>query len=187
MPDVTPIRVSIGLKPWDPVTGRKDHDFPDWQQLPSITNGEEERAAQIHKWVYDQVSGHDDDDVDSPRGNWFGMMLVTPQFAGEAITAFPGRVVALDEAQAQVFWEQRANVRTEEVDINESRLIALKAVWDLINDPAFGVGQAVVDQVKTVIQRSLNPNLPALGIRREKRKTWTDLKNELGLVIVPPS
>jgi len=168
-----PIKVIIGLRP----NGHADH--PDWKQLPlQKVRGERHEDHQIVKWVYDKTSGHQDNTVGSPRGQQFGMMLVTSTFADEAIAQFPELVTIMTEVEAQDFWETKGHAHLPENDIDVDVLLALKAQRDLMM--ALGKPTVALD---AQITRALNPDNRELGVRKNRTKLWADAKMAMGFTI----
>lgn len=173
MVDVVPIQVIIGLKP------NGFADYPDWTQLPlQRVRGERHEDHQIVKWVYDKTSGHDDVSPGSPRGTQLGMMLVTQTFADEAVAAFPGVVSVLTEAAASTFWDTMAHAHIAADAVDTNHLIGLKMRRELLVD----LGQSTTT-LDVQISKALDPNDTERGVRKNKRKTWTGLKADIGVVV----
>lgn len=170
--ELVPLKVEIGLK------SDGSHDFPNFNEInPNLRDGLDWSIYidQFGGWHYDQISGHvDDDPLDgSPRGTWIGMLLVPDAFAQAAVTQFPTKCSIITEAKAQGFYEQRGHVRDPEIREDTDVLQAIKAKRDL----AIPEDQADLD--------ALNPDHPALGRRRNKRKTWAGFKTAEGVTIKP--
>ena len=177
MTDVVPIKVQILLKR---VRGEVRHDYPDWTTLPlEAVDGEDHSDHQIVKWLYDKVSGHEDDDVDSPKGQQFGVMCVTRKFASQAMAAFPGRITVLTEAELQDFWDNRAMIRLRDLRRDVDALQGLKVERDLQID----VGGDVT-ALDVTIRDALDPLKDERGIRKDPRRRWADFKAKSGLNVV---
>jgi len=197
--DVSAIRVRIGLKT---EVGQRRHAFPDWcsmalirDAVPGVDNllgKEKQNALQaavdqhiIVSWTYDKQSGHDTDTsatVDqpaSPVGNWFGMLIVTPEFATAAIAAFPGIVERMTLQQAKNFWEERAYKHVPDQRIDTQRLQGLKAVRDLL--VARGASGAMLAAVDSRIDRALDPSDPEPGVNDEPDKMFQAIRIRYGI------
>lgn len=175
-----PILVTIGLK--RDARGNEVHDYPDWTQLPlEAERGEDHRDHQLVKWRYDNQFGHEDDDALSPAGTWHGMMVVTETFANEAVAMFPGRVTIMTEVEAADFWDNRHGYGRPTEKIDTDYLIGLKARRDLM--VARGRGVPEVAALDAEIDKALDPNDKAPGVRKVKDRTWTDAKVALGFTI----
>ncbi len=166
-----PIKVNIGLRP----DGNADH--PDWQKLPLAASRKPEED-QIVKWKYDKTSGHQEHTADSPRGMQWGMMIVTQQYADEAVATFPGIVTIMTEAQAQDFWDNKAHAHIPENRIDTDYLVGLKAERDL----RLARSMSTTD-VDARIDKALDPLNPELGVRKEKLKVWADAKKVLDVTV----
>ena len=173
--ELVPLKVKIGLKNEN---GKKVHGFPDFNQLSAGVRDDMDWSYFIDKfggWHYDQLSGHADDDPtnDSPQGQWNGMILVPNDFAQAAIQAFPLQCVALSEIEAQAFYDDRAHKCDPAIkeDVATLQAIVAKRALNIPED---------AEDVD-----ALNPEHPAPGRRRNKRKTWSNYKVAEGLTIKP--
>jgi hypothetical protein len=171
--ELVPLKVKIGLKSEN---GRKSHSFPDFNQLSSSLRDDLDWSYFVDKfggWHYDQLSGHADDDPgdDSPQGNWNGMILVPNDFAQAAVAAFPTQCSILTEAEATTFYDDRAHICDPAIkeDVDVLQAISAKRSLSIVED------QGDLD--------ALNPDHPASGRRRNKRKTWADFKTAEGITI----
>lgn len=169
--DVVPIKAKIGLRP----NGHADH--PDWQKLPLAASADP-ASHMIAKWKYDKTSGHQEATPDSPRGMQWGMLLVTRQFADEALATFPEIITELSEAEAQAFWETKAHAHVPQNRADVQQLQALQAELSLRE----AVGQDVT-ALKTRISRALDPDDPEPGLRKNRLKLWADAKQCLDVSI----
>lgn len=177
----TPIRVRIGLKP-------NGHAlYPDWNKLP-LARLERPEDHQIVKWIYDKQSGHNDESAGSPRGTQLGVMLVTPQYAAEAVETFPGVVQIIDEPTLEAFWNTRAFAHLSDVSHQSGVLEDLKAEYELRKIFQIeGVGESGDQDVSGVLQqmlRALNKDDPEPGIRRNAKRRWVKFKAKMDLEIV---
>lgn len=187
MADAVPIKVRIGLKPGP--NGGVHHDYPDWTLLPLAGSGskiEKEtavRSHQIERWRYDKVYGHDDEGPDSPVGMQWGMMIVTRQFADEALLAFPSRVVEMTEVECKDFWDNRCNAHLSDDKWDVDELQGLLTMVQLRKE----LGLALTQSLKDRLQAAMDPDNPMPGIRRRRDRRWEMFKADRKIRIVPKS
>jgi hypothetical protein len=173
------IKVKIGLRE----NGHADH--PNWGLLPMVQGGITPESQQIVKWKYDKTSGHDEDNGgDSPVGTQFGMMIVTEQFANEAVATFPvGVVTILTEAEAAIFWDDKAHAHVAENQVN-SQMVA-----DLNNELQLHIAAdspaPIINALKAKAKNALNPVHGENGIKKHKSKKFVDAKGHFGFTIKP--
>ena len=65
------------------------------------------------------MSGHADNDLDSPAGIQYGVLVVPKVFADEAIAQFPTLCTKLTESELATFWNQRAHKHEPDEIIDE--------------------------------------------------------------------
>lgn len=169
--ELVPIKVKIGLRP------NKHADHPDWTQLP-LAQSEDPAAHMIDGWKYDKTSGHAEHTADSPRGMQWGCVLVTEQFADEAMTLFPALVTKMTEAEFETFWNEKAYAHVPANRRDADELVGLKAELDL--STALGLN---TDDVRAQILKALDPDDPLPGVRKTKQKLWTDAKKVLDVTV----
>lgn len=178
MVELVPLKVKIGLRP----NGHADH--PDWKRLPlAQMGGDPQEMINRHmviSWNYDKTSGHQEDTPESPRGMQWGMILVTEQFATEAETIFPELMTRMTEAQARDFWETKVTAHMPEQGLDRDELQGLVAERELL----VARGRSTVE-VDRRIDRALDPDDPALGVRRRRDKSWVGAKSHLGITVKP--
>lgn len=169
--NVVPIKVMIGLR----ANGEADH--PDWTTLPiaGVSKNKEDRESKIREhslgsWFYDKMSGHEDDTIDSPRGVWFGMRFVSPQFASEATAAFPTLVTIMTKSECAAFWDNRVFFRQGNDLIDTDILQGLKAQRDLLIavDPTNLIALTALDaKIRKALDRTdFEPGVKANDMRR---------------------
>ena len=186
MVQAVPIKVLIGLRS----NGEADH--PDWTQLPlQAQDGERHESHQIVKWAYDKTSGHDTATVDSPRGQQYGMLLVTQTFADQAVVMFPALVTVMTEIEAKDFWENKAHSHLPDEKRNADELSALHAEFILVRDlavefPGNTKLQNRLVTLKTSLQKALDPDDSTPGVRKNLMRRWADAKVALGITIKAP-
>jgi hypothetical protein len=170
--EVVPIQVVIGLRP----NGHADH--PNWSLMPTFGNDPEPQI--IVKWKYDKSSGHQEASAGSPIGQQLGMLLVTDAFAQEAVTTFPGIVSILTEAQAEIFWNNKAHLHVPQNHFDVNLLIGLDAELNLREK----LGQDTT-QLKARIANALDVLHSEPGIKRNRMKRFADAKILLDITIKP--
>jgi hypothetical protein len=168
------IKVKIGLKP----NGRGDmwHDYPDWDKLP-LAATEPHQSHQIVKWRYDKC-GHCEDTSESPVGIQYGMMIVTEQFANEAVAMFSDLVTVMTEAEAKEFWERKAHAHIPENKTNSRALTDYYSELQLRK--ALGQDTAALEEK---ITNALDPDSSEAGLVKDKEKKFADAKVSLGFTI----
>jgi len=168
--ELVPLQVRIGLK------ANRQHDFPMFNELDPALRDNMDWSHFIDKfggWHYDQISGHNEDDPldDSPKNIWLGLLLVPSDFAQAAVARWPDRCSIKTEAEAENLYNNRCHVRDPEIKENTEIIQAIKAKRDL----SIAEDQSDID--------ALNPDHPAAGRRRNKRKTFTGFKAVEGITI----
>lgn len=178
MTDKVPLRVKIGLRP----NGHADH--PDWFSLPSVPNDTEnvERFLDI-EWIYDKISGHNDDTVGSPIGSQLGVVFLSPAIAREALNTLPAKLnaTALNETQLTDFWNNNFAPRFADNLIDNPVLTALKTELDLRLDAAQDV-----TALRAKIVRALDPDDNEPGLKRNRIKVFADYKFDRNIRVVAP-
>ncbi len=169
--NLVPIKVKIGLRP----NGHADH--PDWSKLP-LAQTEDHATHMFHGWQYDKTSGHQESTSDSPHGMQWGAVLVTQQFATEAVATFPALVSVMTEAEFEIFWDEKVHAHMPAESVNVEALQGLRAERDLL----VGLGGDTTE-VEGHIIRALDPDDSMPGKRRNLLKTWRDAKVHLGAII----
>lgn len=169
--NVVPIKVQIGRKADGSCL------YPDFNQLACVQASGADWSHYIDTfgqgWCYDNKCGHADIDAESPEGTWYGLLLIPAIFATEAAAMFPGQVSVLTEAQCESFYNGRHAVTFPDEEIDTEVLQGIKLKQDL------GL-PLTANQTK-----ALDPNDDTLGIRKNKKKTWTDFKSLRNLTVKP--
>lgn len=180
MADGVPILVKIG------VDARNYHVYPDWTLLPLAAAGQtkEEKEAlvsaqQIVKWQTDNVFSHNDDGPDSPKGTWLGMMIVTEEYADQAVAMFPGVVTIMKEAEAKAFWEERVYIAVAPVKYDVDYLQGLKLEYELRT-----IAKLDTVEVEARIVSALDPTTKAPGIRERREVKFDQFKADQKLAII---
>ena len=177
MRELAAIKVRIGLKTSGAKAGH--HQFPDFGQLPVVIAAGMDWSRYVDVmgtgWLYDKVSGHADDDADSPFGTWYGMLLVPVEFAAQAVAKFPDTVTRLTEAECKSFYETRVTAHMPALDENLQKLQTIAAKRQI------GIAETQEDI------DALDPDHPSPGITRNPRKTWADFKKKCGLTFKKPA
>lgn len=167
--DLVPLRIRIGLK-----QGRT-HDYPPFNTLPASLRDGMDWANFIDQYGgmhYDQCYGHDDSTADSPCGCWLSMVMVPREFATAAVDRWPDRCSIMSESQARQFYNDRCHVRDSEVidDLPALQSIASRRVLGIEDDAE--------------VVNALDPEHPALGRRRNRRKKFDDFVSTYGINVV---
>lgn len=172
--NLVPIKVKIGLRP----NGHADH--PDWYKLPLAA--EMEPSTQMcDGWHYDKSCGHKESGVDSPIGMQWGMLFVTPRFATEAKSVFPGLITELTPGEAEIFWNTKVTAHMPENDINTTILQGLQSEIALRKE----LGQITeVAALKIKLARVLNPEDAEPGININRTKAFQNAKVVLGINLI---
>ena len=170
--NLVPIKVKIGLR----ANGHADH--PDWYQLP-LASAEDPSHHMFFGWKYDKTSGHKEDSVDSPYGQQWGMVMVTPKFTKQALTTFPTLVTELTEAEAESFWDNKAMAHIPENKAAPGVLQDLQSELSLRES----LGQDTT-ALKAKIAKALDPDDSEPGLRKNQTKYFTDAKTQLGIKVV---
>jgi hypothetical protein len=175
MKELVPIKVKIGLRP----NGHADH--PDWTKLQIVQDsglGTAYKPDPMGGWKYDKTCGHKEESTDSPYGMQWGMLLVDPIFAQQAVETFPEIVTIMTEEEAETFWNSKACAHISENKSQADVLMALKAEHDL----KVILGEDTI-QLETKIRKAIDPNDPESGIKKNKNKFWKDAKKNFGVTI----
>jgi hypothetical protein len=166
-----PIKVQIGLRP----NGHADH--PDWNTLPMVrNNGEKPEDHMCGGWIYDKSCGHAESRVDSPLGTQWGILIVSEQFADEAVATFSNITEITDEKELRDFIEGRCTAHMDEFRANADVLQSLKAERDLVVDMKKSNTELV--DVNRRIAKAMDVDDPTPGRTKTKGKKWTDMKSE---------
>lgn len=166
-----PIKVQIGLRP----NGHADH--PDWSTLP-LAAREDPATHMFHGWKYDKTSGHTESTADSAFGVQFGLVLVTPQFAVEALATFPTLIKVLTEAELETFWDDKAHghLPPDRVDLHVLQALNIERQLQV------SIGEPTV-AIDARIGEALDPNDPHPGKRKDHMRRWSDAKRRLDVTI----
>ena len=175
--ELVPIKVKIGLR----ANGHADH--PNWKLLPMISKEEDERPNMSIGWVYDKACGHaesraDGGDWDSPVGMQWGCLLVTEQFATEAIATFPTLITEITEAEFEDFYNNKSRAHMAENNYNIQVLQGLQLEHDLK-----AINNEDLTDVKARIAKAVDPDDSAPGVIKNKMKTWTNQKLATNITI----
>ena len=132
------------------------------------------RYVDVHGlgWHYDKTSGHKEDSQDSPLGTQIGTLVVSEEFANEAITMFPDTCSELDEEEFEDFYDNKAHSHEPDEVFDLPVLEGIQAKISL--------GLPLTIQQQEAIDS--NSNTP--GIRKNKKRFWKDMKKDTGVKIV---
>ena len=188
--EVVPIKVKIGLR----ANGHADH--PAWELLPTVaaqvaalpkqTRENIDQVIRQHtagSWHYDKTAGHADDTPESPRGQQWGMLLVSRTFADEALATFPELVTVMTRAEAVTFYNDKATVRMTDEREDVDRLQALATRRNLLL--ATGAAPARLAALDARIAKALDPDDPEPGVIREPLRRFATAATKWGITWHP--
>lgn len=186
MKTLAAIKVKIGLSPGG---GAK---YPAFGMLPSVqaTGLDWSKYVDVYGlgWFYDEI-GHKDEAPDSPTGQQWGVLVVPPDFADEAVATFSDECVRLSEASCADFIENRALVRMPDLKHDANTLSGLQAEIGLlkeliVDDPTLGPR---LDDAKARAAKAVNPDDPHPGVRRDPMRRWSTIKASHGVTFEEPA
>lgn len=165
---LVPLKVKIALKT---EKGRRVHAYPPFNEIPAELRDNTDWCYFVDLyggWHYD-CCGHDEDDEESPRGVWFGMLIVPEAFAIAAVEQWPEQCSILNEQQAEQFYEGRVTVNEPDVieDLEVLQVIAAKRQAGIAEDESD--------------RAALDPDNPKRGRRKNDRKRFADMLKKRGL------
>lgn len=157
--DLVPIKIKIGLKE------NGQAQYPNFNQLTAVGGMDWSKYIDVNGsgWLYD-CCGHKEQEVGSPMGQQWGVILVPKVFADEAVAAFPSEVTKLTEVEVSDFYDNKHAKDFPDEEIDNDILQGIKLKQDLGQ-------QLTLQQVK-----ALDPDDDTPGVRKNKRKVWTDYK-----------
>lgn len=171
MADLTPLKVKIGKN--DLGQAR----YPQFNNLPIVQAAGMDWSHYIDRegsgWLYD-AEGHDDDSVDSPRGQQWGIMLVPAEFVRQAVLAFPQQCEAITAADAETFYNRKVARDEPEEEVDE---VVLQKIRD---KQALGL-ELTADELQAI-----DPMDTARGVRPNRRKRLTTFTKDRGINVVDP-
>jgi len=181
--ELVPIKVKIGLK------DNGHAKYPNWGLLPLASAGTTDQArrdiAAKHMstgWKYDSKYGHKEEGPDSPFGMQWGMLLVTKQFAKEALVMFSDVVTEMTEAEAETFWKERYAIDLPDYKADERALVNLKNELILRKEAGLDTTD-VINRIK----KAVDPDDDTPGIKQHKYKDFAKAKQTLNVKLVKSS
>lgn len=183
MTNLIPIKVKIGLK----VEGGAK--YPDFNALQVVQDyyGLSGYPTDAHKregkdwskyidvegsgWLYDSI-GHQEENVESPLGQQWGLILVPKKFADESISMFPNEVTKMTKVECITFYDTKHAVGFDDEEIDTDKLAKIEAKEKL------GITLSKNDL------DARNPSNDIRGIRKNWRKKWDDYKKKKGFNVV---
>ena len=166
------IRVKIGLR----ANGHADH--PDWSKVPMCFTSDDMRKYCPQSWLYDKVSGHQTETLDSPIGQQFGYLLGTRAFVDQAIATFPELITELTEAEFETIFNTRVMGHIPENKYDQQVLAGLQIELSLKE----AIAQDTT-ALKVKIAKAIDPEDAEAGIKKNKEKKWSDFKVNKGIEI----
>lgn len=197
MANFAALKVKIGLKP------DGSADYPNFGSLASVQASglDWSRYIDTHGkgWMYDKSSGHNDDDVDSPAGQQWGLLVVPEAFATEAVAAFPATCERITEAALEAFHDARCTAHIPEDQFDESLVNSLANAYQSllqieISDPLYaGLTAGQKNKITSLRQslavrlvKALDPDDVEPGRKRNLRKLWATRRVKEGVTVVDP-
>ena len=179
--ELTVLKVKIGLRQ----NGQADH--PNFNTLAVVSASGMDWSKYVDVegtgWNYDKVSGHNDDEVGSPRGQQWACLFVPDLFAQQAVAAFPLLCTIIDEAEATDFYENRSVKHLPAERVDQKAIQNLRDKMALMREA--GATQTQIDKMKTKMKNAINPDHDEPGITKNWRKKFTDMKGRHGITIKP--
>ena len=169
MRDLVALKIKILLAPGGGAL------YPDFNAIPTAIRQNMDWTKYVDSygtgWYYDKTCGHKEDSIDSPHGMQWGMLLVPKDFADEVLAKFPLTVTKLSDAEAETFYNTKVTAKEPDEIFNLEVLQGIKLKQDL-NLPL------TPEQTKAI-----DPADDTLGITKNKKKLFTDLKTTIGVAI----
>lgn len=177
--DLVPIKIllTLGTKPGARM------EYPDFDKAcASFLNGQrwEIYCDQFGGPHYDQESKMLEARNGVEHGKQYVMYLVEEGFADLAVAEFPDLVERLDDAEAEDFHDNRAHRQDPEEKLNENVLAAMRTKLGVEGD------LTKIDKRTLSVgdKNALDPEHPAPGIVKNRRKHWSDFKETIGATIL---
>lgn len=154
--------------------------YPDFDKITPAYRGNvrwQEFIDRYGGWYYDQCCDFMETDAENPdEGIKIGCFLVPKDFAIEAVEMFGDSVSILDEATFEKFHDDRAQIHQPVEKIDSDVVNGLRAKYGQIGmlDPS------VMTQEE---QEMLNPEHPRLGIVKNKKRKFADVKASKNLIL----
>lgn len=159
------------------------HKYPDFNSLEASLRDNLDFAYYFDKhggWFYDQLSGFGEEDEFNPDPSvWYGVVLVPKKFADAAVAAFPIDIEKMSAAEVESFYDSRVTVRDPQDHLDTNELLGIEARVRL--ETALGITPS-----PDLLQRradALNPDHPQIGVRKNMKKKFKDLKSAKGFTI----
>ena len=177
--DLVPLRVKIRYGKHS-ATGKKQHLFPNFNQLPSNLRGDMDWSEYIDVygtgWHYDNKSGIGEVDSVNPDPDiWFGCFCVPLDFATAAVALFPADVEIVNEVAFENFYNNRAHDHVPAIADDIEALQALKIRIELGN----------LQKIDQEYIKAMDPDDTTPGRTRNPTKTWEGCKTNCGYTIHP--
>lgn len=155
--------------------------YPDFDKITPAFRGNvrwQEYVDRFGGWHYDQCCDFMETDDESPdMGVKIGCLLVEIEFAVEAALMFEELVSVIDEATFEKFHDDRAHVHEKGEKIDADTVNGLRAKYGQTG----ALDPSVMTQEE---QEMLDPEHERLGIIRNKRRLFADVKSRKGLNLV---
>ena len=178
--DLVPIKVKICRT----LTGGKmKNDYPNFNDIEGSFRGDMDWSYYVDQfggWCYDRVCGFgeaDEENANDPHNNTdtqcqYGCLLVSKEFAKEAIKKFPDRITELTEEEYEKFYDNRSQIKTPEEIINKNIVGGITAK----KGAGVELNQGDID--------ALDPEKDNPGITKNYKKRWATLKQRRKINII---
>lgn len=143
--------------------------YPDWQLLPLADKGSPLNEMYF-RWMFDKI-GYRENTPESPYGIQWAIRLVSKKFAMQAVEVFSGDITILTEDELEEFWNTKITAHLPDQLHDHNELVALNARLNIMKN--LGEDQT---EVRDRIERALDPDNSALGVRKHPFKAWKDFK-----------
>ncbi len=174
--DLVALKLDVGT---DPTTGYAD--YPNFNLISSQAR----KGMDWSKYLdahgggmhYDKTCGHKEIAIDSPYGHQCCCMCVPQDFATEALSLFPDKVVAITPAEFETFHDVKAHAHEPDENVDTDTLNGLSAQRSL----KVAVGQDVT-ALDAQIVKALDPaDETEPGVKVNKKKKWAFVKLTQGV------
>lgn len=167
--ELVPLKVLIGL------TNKGFAGYPDFSQLATVKSSGLDWSIFVDSngmgWIYDKKTGHKEVAVDSPMGQQNGVLLVTEEFATQAIAMFPDKCSVLKETEFETFYNEKATVHMPHETVDEKIVNGIAAK------------QTAGRELTATDNAALDPDDPTPGIKKNPNKVYADFKVKRGFTI----
>ncbi len=187
MPDYKALKVKIGLKPNGYAA------YPEFNTLSVIISSGLDWSYYIQSngtgWLYDKKYGHAQEGPDSPVGTQWGVLVVDPTFADQAVAAFPTECSLLTEAELQQFIDGRSTAHLPEEEVDVQVLAEMREQLELMEQlEKKGRSNAALISRRSALEeraaKALDPTDDEPGVKVSENKKWVAIKKKFNVNII---